>query len=261
MAGELQAVGPAPLADLPAERVDEQVRDAVVEVPARLAERTAVHVEEQLHEVRQQVVAVALAERRGKPRRPRQALGVTRVVVRPETVAVVGLVAEDAGDRLAEVPARSLAVRLVGDGDEPAHGLGIEGVEIGEPVVPRRGSGELDDEGEDHLALGEARGPLAFGNPPHAAGTVPLAACREGGHRVVVPLQLARRRDLPHHERPLAPAGILRDETARGARGPAVLVVEPREHALLPRLVGAGLDAGEPLVLAGRGCRGPHGSA
>lgn len=165
--------------------------------------------------------------------------------------AVVGLVRENAGDGLAEVAAAFREVGLVRDLDELVDRLRAERVEVGAVVVPAVGCVGAVVEAQQRLALG-ARG---VGAGEAAVGgdlvLVRLAGDGEPGERDgrAAGFDVGAVRAVLHDEPAQAVLGEdLGDLAAGGAAGPAVLVVEPGVHAQLLRLVGAGLDAGEPVA-------------
>ena len=139
------------------------------------------------------------------------------------------------------------AVGLVGDADELAHGRGVHRVEVRVPVVPGAGRLELHAEGEELLARAQPVGRWPRGRRRTCTCPRRRKPGHEGRQILPPPSELGRAVERDHLQFPLAVGGILGDQAAGGARGPAVLIVKPGLHVQLLSLVHAGGHAVHPL--------------
>ena len=161
---------------------------------------------------------------------------------------VVRLVGEDAGHAAAELVAEFLAVSFVGNLYELPHGFVAHRVEVGEPVVPRTRSGDLDAEDDDRLAAGQSRRSLAARQAADLEGPLAANEGRVGRQHVLGPFEIAGL-FVPLDQHPLlAVPRIARHQSPRSAGRPAVLVVKPGLHVELFGLVDAGGHTLHPLV-------------
>ncbi|OPZ81313.1 MAG: hypothetical protein BWY76_03070 [bacterium ADurb.Bin429] len=248
VAGEEQVVVLAPLADLTREGVHEEVGDAIMVMVARRGHRLAVHVVDQFHEMGQQIVTVALFKDPGQLAGPRQAAAFKGVVIGAQLVAVVRLVSENAGHGAAELLANPAQVVFMGRLDKGPHRLVAEGVEVRVAVVPGAAALHLHAEAQDHLAVLQFLRRRSLRDGRHVARLAALHGGGEGGQRVVVPRQFLRFLQYIQHQLTRAVLLMFCDQPARGAGGPAVLVIQPCFHAELLRFINAGVHAGEPVV-------------
>ena len=150
------------------------------------------------------------------------------------------LVGKDGGDGLTELVAHGIEVTLVSHLDEAVDGLLVEGVHVGFVVVPRTLARQLPPDAP-HRTLGGI-GRLVLSQ--HAVGLQTLilpqhhveAGDEEGGTTDGV-IGITGKGEVS-----LTVGIVLGDVAAAEARGPLVLVVEPRQHLVLLGVVGAGLD-------------------
>ena len=237
----------APAADRAGVGADEERRRRLDVVEARPRPFLAADAAPELRQAVQDVVAVRLAEG------AREAVGPRAPV--PE----VRLVREAARDLRGEVRAELARIGLVGNADEFADGGGIQRVDVGLAVVPAARLRDLDEVPHAPLA-GAQRGArpreaAVGGDGLLGAGGVRRIVRRE--RRLGEPRERARAArgllevrvgDALEREVARAEAARRRDAPARGAAGPAVLVVHPRAHAGPAGLVDARADAVEPLA-------------
>ena len=227
MPGEHQIVLPAPFADLFGERFDKQIRHNFIMIQADAGTLLPVDHEKEFRQMIQKVITVAF------PSLFHHGIG---------PVGVVRFVGEDSGNGSAEVAGDFPRVFLMGDLDEFPDGFRIAGVQIGAAVVPVEIFVDKDKEAEERLAVFQS---ISLFQTARIPGFLPAPLrgkpCQIGiGIFNVVQF-------LDFEPSPPEFGMILCHESACGAGGPAVFIVEPGVHSVFLRFVDAGTDAGKPV--------------
>ena len=261
VAGQDDVVAGAPVVDAADEALVEQIAAQIEVVHAQAGDGPAVQAIEHLGHAMPRVVAVAPAElvenvvgveHGAGARAVRLGSGVV------QRVAAMGLVGEDAADGRAKTVAAAAGVFLVGQLDEPVHGLDAHGVDVGVAVVVA--AGRVGHDAHFQQAIGSLAGQRREGRSRVAVLDGAIVA---HGHAVRadarrVPVRIAVHPALTGKPRRgialieiqalHAQPRVLGDLAAAAAAGPAILVVQPCLQAALRARVGQGVDAVEPLV-------------
>ena len=235
MPGEREVVRFAPVPDLLHKGVVEQICRRVKEVHADFGEGFAVEtVEQQRDLINDGLTGLGFV-------RFRQTVRPGKTGFRPEVGAGVRwFVREDAGDHVAEIVAEFFLVCFVRHADKLSHGIRVHGVQIGLTVEPgiAHGGGLAE---RPELLFTVCRS-IVFIDP--AVGCHDLAVeleCkpREGLFTALIGFCLIDRiaaipdrgihffADFEEDQFPHPEPGIFRDQSACGAGGPAVFVIEP----------------------------------
>ena len=264
VAREHQAVLAAPAAAGVGEGLGEALGDVVVVMIAHDGDLSVRQLPQQLRQMVDQLLAIGRAEGLGQIVRPGQH-HVLLLLGKGQRglVGELGLVGEDGGHRAAKILAHGFEIALVGDLHKALNGRRIQRVGVGLVVVPRVGPVGLHI-GVPLAALSrstlvDARraGETAVFVQPHVVAgqqSSVLRSARAGGGllnvlRAGLAVGLGGQQQMPR-----AILRILRQKAARRAGGPAILVVQPRQHAFLLALFHAGAHQRHVLVAEiGRG--------
>ena len=270
VAGQGDAVLLAPLAQHSGKGIRKALAVVVVETQARQGARAISGVEhdrrEGIHEIRSIVFGIGLR----KVIHPRRAEVFS---ILPRDGAFHGnverFVGEDGGNLLAKSVAQHLGVAFMGDFDEFARGVGVEKVRVLLVVEPRNVRRDFDIRVISDLtragilALGDTT-PLGEFTALEAHGpSGDKGSLGDGLRRAVMNAMQSHLAGLrpprSHQELAAAEVGIRGHQPTRPARGPAVLVVEPDEHAHALGLVGRSFHMIHELIAqVGRGESGAH---
>ena len=238
VARQLDAVGLAPVAAVVGEGLGEPFGDVIVVVVAGQGDLTVRQIPQKLGQMIHQRLPIGGLEGVLQIVRPGQMDVLTAVGKGQSTLPhELRLVGEDGGNGLTELVAHSIKVPLVGHLDEAVDGLLVEGVHVGFVVVPRALARQLTpDRPEsplDRIPLGHlAVGLQALILPQHH-----VEAGNEQGSITGRVILVTGKGEVS-----LTVGIVLGHKAAAEARGPLVLVVEPRQHLVLLGVVGAGLD-------------------
>ena len=241
MAGHQDAVFPAPVADLVTEGGDKPLRRMVKIAPAYRGDALRL-LPDHLRQAIQQAFP---------PYRP---VGIIQVV-RPGQQHILqpggtgehrlprhlGLVGEDCRADPAQVIAQHFLVPFMGDADKFLDGSGFHGIHISVEMEPGAGLGHFQHRVPYRSArfLAVRQAAVAFQQ------SVPVQLYAVPGQQLPLAVLRGFRR---HQQEPLAVLRVLRHKAPGKSGGPPVLVVQPGQHALLPRLLHAGADAVHEFV-------------
>ena len=153
----------------------------------------------------------------------------------------LGLVGKDCRADPAQVIAQHFPVPFMGDADKFLDGSGFHGVHIPVEMEPRAGLRLLQ-----HRVPYRSFGFLAVRQAAVAfQRSVPVQLHAVPGQQL--PLAVLRR-FRRHQQELLAVLRVLRHKAPGKSGGPPVLVIQPGQHALLPRFLHAGADAPHEFV-------------
>ncbi len=238
MPGHQSIVPVAPFADLLRKRTDEQRGQEVVIIAPDPGEFPVVHDVEQFRQMGHDIIAVLVPEPHRNRPRPRQEFK------RTGHVEIIRLVRENTGHDAPESGTDFTGVNLVGRFQEFLYGVFVHGIEIRLVVVPGGGTARLFEKRKNLLAV-----PQRLIRRSQAADAVQAVFPEDGGkHRIVgFPGCLTGGLQDLHRHHPHAVFLIGGNQSAGGAGGPAVFIVQPRQHPLFPGLIDAGADAVKPF--------------
>ena len=241
MTRQLNTVSLAPIAAGVGKGGGKALGNVVVVVVAGQGDLAVRQIPQKLGEVLHKGIAVGGGEGLLQIVRPRQVNGLTAVGKGQRALThELRLIGEDGRDGTTELVAYGGEILFVGHLDEFLDGLGVQGVYVGFVVVPRALARQLTPDVPDRtlgVVDGLLLGQLAIGLQALVLSQHHVKAGKEqgSGSRGVI-------RVTGEGEVALTESVVLGDVAAAKARGPFVLVVEPRQHIILLGMVGAGLD-------------------
>ena len=238
VARQLDAVSLAPIAAVVGEGLGESLGDVIVVVVAGQGDLTVGKIPQKLGQVVYQRLPVGGLEGVLKVVGPGQ-MDVLLAVGKGQSPLTheLRLVGEDGGDGLTELVADGSEVSLVGHLDEAVDGLLVQGVHVGLVIVPRAVTRDLPPDRPESTLNGLPLGHLTVGLQALVLPQHHVEAGNEEGVITDLVVLVTGKGEVS-----LAELVVLGDVSAAKARGPLVLVVEPRQHLVLLGVVGAGLD-------------------